>query len=91
MESSAVEKLSRIKDNILAHEFPERVELMKKLRDMVKRFDSNPSNLKKYDLDSQQHLHLPINSFKKDHRGTRISAMCNLVISYLRLKKATEI
>jgi len=28
------------------HEYPERVKLMSKLRDMVKHFESNPSNRK---------------------------------------------
>ena len=44
--SSAVGKLTRSKDNVIVNEFPEGVELMNKIRDMVKNFESNPANQK---------------------------------------------
>ena len=48
--SSAVEELTRSKDVVLVNKFLERSELINKLRDMVKHFESNPTNRKHYDL-----------------------------------------
>ena len=64
---------------------------MNKLRDMVKKIESNHTNQKNYYLVSQEHRHLPINSFKKYHRRTRISAAYNIVTSCLRLKKVVKV
>ena len=44
--SSAVGDLARIEDKMLVHKCPERVELMRKIRDMVKHFECDPSNRK---------------------------------------------
>ena len=46
MGISAVGELARSKDNVLVRELPESVELMNELRDRLKYFEHNPTNLK---------------------------------------------
>ena len=46
VDSSAVGELTRSKDNVIVSAFLERVDLMNKLRNMVKHFESNPTNRK---------------------------------------------
>ena len=64
---------------------------MNKLRNMVKNVEYNPTNRKKYDLFSQEHRNLQVNQFKNDHCGLRISTVCDLVTSCLRLKKVVKV
>ena len=46
VENSAIGELVRSKDNILANRFLERVELMSKLHDMIKKIESKTFNRK---------------------------------------------
>ena len=79
--SSAAGELNRSKDNFIAKPFPQGLETMVKLWNMVKYFESNPANRKNYDLIQQVHTHLPTNEFKIDLSKTRVGAVFNLVRS----------
>ena len=69
---SAVGELTRSRGNIVANPFPDGLEILQLLRDMVKHFESNPTNKEKYDSVLQDHRYLPRNAFKRDLNGTRV-------------------
>ena len=81
--ASAVGELTRSRDGVVINAFPESLEIIQLLRDMVKHFESNPTNRKNYDSVLQDHLYLPRNAFKRDLNGTRISSVYNLIRSCL--------
>ena len=84
VKSSAVVELSRRKDDFLMNVFPDDVNLINKLRNVVKQFEANPANRNNYDKVMQDHRHVSINAFKRDFNGKRIRAIFNLVKSCLR-------
>ena len=84
--SSVSGELARSEDHVTVSAFLEGVDAMNKLRNVVKNFESNPTKIKHYDLVSQEHRHLPINTFKRNINCTRISAGYDLVKIFLRWK-----
>ena len=42
--SSSTEELTRMEDNLIVSAFPEGVDLINKLRNMFKKFESNPAS-----------------------------------------------
>ena len=75
MGSSAIGELARINDNFATNTFPDGVDLMNKLRNVVKYFEASPTDRKNYDKVLQDNIHLLTNEFKRDLNGTKISAV----------------
>ena len=86
--SSALGELARSKDKFESNTFFDGVSLISKLRNMVKKIEVNPTNRKNCAKVLQDHRCHPTTALKRHLNGTRISAVCNLVKSFLTLKGA---
>ena len=73
--TSAIGELARSKDNFAINTFHDGVNLMNKLRSVVKKIEVNPTNRRNYDKVLQDHMHILTNAFKKFFYGTRMSAI----------------
>ena len=70
VESSASGELTRSKDNVIVSAFPQGSEIMAKLRNVVKHFESNPTNRRNYDLVLKCHRCILTNAFKRYSNDT---------------------
>ena len=85
---SAIGELTRSKDHIVVNPFPEGLELLKKLRDQAKWFESSSKHRNDYADMLTANPHLPTTKIQRDLNGTRMSAVYNLIQSSLRSKRA---
>ena len=85
---SAIGELTRSKDHIVVNPFPEGLELLQKLRDQAKWFESSSKHRNDYADMLTANPHLPTTKIQRDLNGTRMSAVYNLIQSSLSSKRA---
>ena len=73
--SSTRRELTRSKDDVIVNMLPQVLEIMSKLWNMVKHFESNNTNRKNYYLVLQDHRCLLTNEFKRYLNETRFSSV----------------
>ena len=85
---SVIGELVRTKNKVEIKPSPEGLDLMKKLCDQAKWFESSSKHCNEFDNMLQSNPYLPSTRIQRDLNGTRISSVYNLVQYYLRAKRS---